>query len=154
MGNQPRVVAGARGRAGRAIAPPSVLLSVLLAVILLPAAGLLAGCTPASEPDVRAAAQRFQSAVGTGDDRAACAMLSDEARSSLELTSARPCAAALAALKLPSDNPTAVQVWGDNGQVRLAHGALFLAEFPAGWKITGAGCRPQADKPYACAVRS
>lgn len=125
------------------------------AVLAALAAGLaLTGCTPASASDVRAAAQRFQTAVRDHDEQAACAMLSDEARSSLEATSARKCPAALTALRLPADRPSNVQVWGNNAQARLAGGALFLAEFRSGWKITGAGCRPRPDQPYACAVRS
>jgi len=115
---------------------------------------VLTGCTPAAQSDVRAAAQRFQIAIRDHDDQAACALLSDQARSSLEATSARACPAALAALRLPGDHPTDIQVWGNNAQARLTGGPLFLAEFQAGWKITGAGCKPQTGGPYACAVRS
>lgn len=115
---------------------------------------VLAGCTPAAQADVRVAAQRFQTAVRDHDGQTACALLSDQARSSLEATSARACPDALAALRLPADHPTDIQVWGNNAQARLTGGPLFLAEFQAGWKITGAGCRPQTDQPYACAVRS
>ena len=124
---------------------------------LLAAAGalVLAGCTPAAQSDVRTTAQRFQTAVRDHDGQAACALLSDQARSSLTTISGRPCPAALAALRLPGDHPTTIQVWGNNAQARLTAGTLFLAEFPSGWKITGAGCKPQpANQPYSCAVRS
>lgn len=114
----------------------------------------LAGCTPAAQADVLTAAQRFQTAVRDHDNQAACALLSDKARSSLEATSARACPTALAALRLPADHPTKIQVWGNNAQARLAAGPLFLAEFQSGWKITGAGCKPQTGQPYSCAVRS
>lgn len=124
------------------------------AVSFLAAALVLTACTPAAQSDVRAAAQRFQTAVRDHDEQAACAMLSDEARSLLEATSARACPAALTALRLSGDQPTGVQVWGNNAQARISGGALFLAEFPSGWKITGAGCRPRPEQPYACAVRS
>ncbi|MBO0810902.1 MAG: hypothetical protein J2P23_02520 [Microlunatus sp.] len=113
-----------------------------------------AGCAPAAASDVQTVAARFQVAVGKGDASAACGMLADQTRSSLELTSARSCTAALKALRLPTEKPTRVEVWGDNAQARLPGGALFLAEFGSGWKITAAGCRPQPDGPYACAVRS
>jgi hypothetical protein len=122
--------------------------------MLLPSVPILSACTPASQADVRAAAQHFQTAVRNGDVQAACGMLADEARSSLERTSARSCPDALTALHLRGDRPIAVQVWGDDGQARLPGGALFLARFGQGWKITGAGCRPRADRPYACAVRT
>lgn len=125
----------------------------MVAVVFL-ALPVLAGCIPAATSDVRTAAQSFQDAMRTGDTRAACGMLSDDARSSLELTSARSCAAALTALNLPTAGPTAVEVWGNDAQVRLPAGALFLAEFRTGWKITAAGCRPRPDQPYMCAVRS
>lgn len=123
------------------------------AVVLLLGVLTLLGCTPAAESDVYATAQAFQSAVQGDDEAAACAALSDEARSALELTSSQPCARALAVLDLPSRQPTAVQVWGDNGQARLASGVLFLAKFPDGWKVTAAGCHSRPKQPYACAVR-
>ncbi|HEY9289849.1 MAG TPA: hypothetical protein VIP98_01080 [Microlunatus sp.] len=115
---------------------------------------LLAGCAPAATTDVQTAARDFQAAVRADDSRAACGMLSEQARSSLELTSARPCAAALTALKLPSGQPGMVEVWGDNAQARLSTGALFLAKYPAGWRISGAGCQRQPNQTYDCAVRS
>lgn len=115
---------------------------------------LLAGCATASQPDVQATAQRFQTAVRDHQTRTACSMLSEEARSSLETTSARPCPQALAALRLSAGSPISVDVWGNNAQARLPGGALFLSEFRSGWKITGAGCKPRPDRPYSCAVRA
>lgn len=122
--------------------------------VVLSALLLATGCTPASTSDVRATAQRFQAAVRDQHLDAACGMLSDEARSSLEDTSARSCAAALRALNLSAGRPTTVEVWGNNAQARLPDGALFLAEFRSGWKVTGAGCRPRPDRPYSCSVRA
>ncbi len=47
-----------------------------------------------------------------------------------------------------------MSVWGDNAQARLAGGALFLAEFDTGWRVTAAGCTfVSDDRPYDCAVR-
>lgn len=115
---------------------------------------VLGGCAAAATSDVQTAAQRFQTAIRDHQPAAACAMLSEEARSSLQATSARPCEQALEALHLSGAAPTEVQVWGDNAQARLPGGALFLAEFNAGWKITGAGCTPRSDRPYSCSVRS
>ncbi|SDR93051.1 hypothetical protein [Microlunatus soli] len=114
----------------------------------------LSGCSAAAAPQVRSAAGGFQAAVRAGDLDRACTMLSEDARSAVELTSSRPCRQALADLDLPSSRPAEIEVWGDNAQARWAGGALFLAEFGSGWKITGAGCRPRPNQPYACAVRS
>lgn len=125
-----------------------------MAAVVLPALVVLAGCAAASKPDVQTTAQKFQTAVRDHQTKAACAMLSEEARSSLESTSARPCPRALNALHLSTGNPTTIEIWGTNAQARLPDGALFLAEFTSGWKITGAGCKPRQDRPYSCAVRS
>lgn len=135
-------------RLDNATLPTSGPAAVVLAVLVL------AGCTPAAASDVRAAAQEFQTAIREKHTQAACGMLSEEARSSLESTSVRSCPEALTALKLPAQRPTAIEVWGDNAQAKLPGGALFLAEFRSGWKIIGAGCQPRTDKPYACSVRS
>jgi hypothetical protein len=141
-----RVVDRHSGRSlldGRAVAA--------IAVAALVATG---GCASAATSDVQSAAQRFQTAIRDHQPEVACGMLSDEARSSLQSTSARPCDQALDALHLSGAAPGAIEVWGDNAQVRLPGGALFLAEFSAGWKITGAGCTPRSGRPYACSVRS
>lgn len=127
---------------------------MLAPLLLVPAVLAVSACTPSSQADVQAAARNFQTAVHDGDVRAACGMLADEARRSLESASARSCPDALTAIRLPTGEPTSVEVWGDNGQARLPGGALFLAEFGTGWKITAAGCRPRQQQPYACAVRS
>lgn len=124
------------------------------AVVLLVGLLGLVGCSAAATPQVRSTAGSFQTAVRSGDLERACAMLSDQARAALQLTSARPCGQALQDIDLASDQPATIEVWGDNAQARWPGGALFLAEFPSGWKITGAGCRPLPNQPYACAVRS
>ena len=36
--------------------------------------------------------------------------------------------------------------------VKLAGDTLFLTETSAGWRITAAVCRPQAERPYECEV--
>ncbi len=115
------------------------------------AAGLLlTACTPAEQPAALAAGSAFQTAVREADTTAACDLLSPSARGNLESASARPCPTALAALALPPDEPGAVEVWGDTAQLRLGAGALFLARFGAGWKVTAAGCTPRRDQPYDC----
>jgi hypothetical protein len=125
--------------------------------LLLVAAALavmsLTACTPAAEPDARAAAERFQGAVADRDLSAACAMFSDRARRQLEGTAATGCVEALSRLTLSDAAVTAVSVWGGNAQARLADGALFLAEFDTGWQVTAAGCTFVSDEvPYDCVV--
>lgn len=135
-------------QAGRAAARSCGMIAVGLPALLL-----VVGCASASKPDVQETAERFQTAVRQHQDATACSLLSDEARSSLESASARSCTQALGALRLSTENPTAIEVWGDNAQARLPDGALFLAEFSSGWRIIGAGCTPRPDRPYSCAVR-
>ena len=113
----------------------------------------VAGCTPAAEPQARAAAAAFQGAVDRGDSTAACGLLSQAARENLESASATRCAQALPRLELPTGSVGDVAVWGDNAQARLGSGVLFLAEFGSGWKVTAAGCTFRSEKlPYACDV--
>ncbi|MEV5886330.1 hypothetical protein AB0L74_27060 [Streptomyces sp. NPDC052020] len=46
-----------------------------------------------------------------------------------------------------------VDVYGGQARVVLGHDTVFLARFPAGWKVTAAGCRPRADQPYQCEIK-
>ncbi len=114
---------------------------------------LLTACTPAAEPDARAAAEQFQSAVAGRDLASACGMLSDRARRQLEGTTAGTCVRALSRLRLSNEAVMSMSVWGDDAQARLADGALFLAEFRDGWKVTAADCTFITDDlPYDCNV--
>jgi hypothetical protein len=114
---------------------------------------LLTACTPAAEPGARAAAEQFQDAIADRDLASACAMLSDRARQQLEGTTASRCEQALSRLDLSEAAVGSVSVWGDNAQARLTDGALFLAEFRTGWRVTAAGCTFLGDDlPYDCDV--
>ncbi|GAA3558343.1 hypothetical protein GCM10022197_12050 [Microlunatus spumicola] len=115
---------------------------------------VLLGCGSSEEPAVLSAATAFQRAVAAQDSPAACALLSDEARERLEAAAARPCAEALLALDLPGDAVRSTEVWGGEAQVRLSSQVIFLAELGDGWRVTGAGCTPRPDQPYACRVRA
>ena len=117
------------------------------------AAGLLlTGCVPSEQPAALSAGNDFQAALRSRDGRAACDLLALAARSRLESGQGRPCPVALEALALPGDAGSAVEVWGDNAQLRLPSGVVFLARFRTGWKVTAAGCRPRPDMPYDCDV--
>jgi hypothetical protein len=119
----------------------------------LAAAVLLAGCTPAAEPEARTAAEAFQAAVSSRDLSSACGLLSDSARDSLESAAGTPCAHALGRLDLAGGEVGQVNVWGDNAQAKVGPNALFLAEFTSGWKVTAAGCTFRSeDLPYDCNV--
>jgi hypothetical protein len=111
-----------------------------------------AACTPTEEPSARAAGEAFQAALRSHQVNAACQLLSDEARSNLESGSGKPCPQAIARLGLPAGTVRSLQVWGGNSQVRLDSGVVFLAQFKAGWKVTGAGCQPRPNQPYDCDV--
>jgi hypothetical protein len=122
-------------------------------VVVLATAGIVgtAGCSAAGEPAVVAAADRFVGAVDRHDGAAACAMLTEYARHDTE-TFGRNCPTQLAGLPDPGAVQQ-VEVWGDTAQVRLAHGTLFLLQFPDGWRVSAAGCVPQEDAPYRCEVQ-
>lgn len=115
---------------------------------------LLSGCASAETGAARQAAADFQAQVANRDWRAACALLSDEARSRLEGASARPCLRALPALMPSTGSVGEVEVWGGNASVQLGDGALFLSRFAAGWRVIAADCTSRGeDLPYDCSVQ-
>ena len=111
-------------------------------------------CTSLGQGAAEQTAATFQAAVAAQDSATACALLSNEARRSLEGASTRPCPEALAALRLSAGPVRSIQVWGRNAQVVLEPGVLFLAQFRAGWRVTAAGCTPRPDQPYDCTVKA
>ncbi|GAA2456715.1 hypothetical protein GCM10010191_90190 [Actinomadura vinacea] len=112
---------------------------------------VLASCDRAGgDADVRRAALAFLDAVRRDDGAAACAVLAPRAAASLET-----CPQEVTGLGLQAGPITTAQVWGDRAQVRIRAGGgntLFLARFPSGWKVTGAGCAPRPRGPYDCDV--
>lgn len=123
-----------------------------LAVVVLTGL-LLTGCTPVGQTDASATAGRFQELVATQDWTGACALLSERARTDLESAAARPCAEAVTALRLPTDDVGTVQVWGHNAEATVGQHALFLSEFSPGWRVIAAGCTSQGeDRPDQCAI--
>ncbi|MEU6064946.1 hypothetical protein ABZ864_10745 [Streptomyces sp. NPDC047082] len=46
-----------------------------------------------------------------------------------------------------------VQVYGRRARVVLNADTLFLSVFPAGWKVTAAGCVPRSQQPYQCQIK-
>lgn len=113
----------------------------------------LTACAPAgAESQVAATAAGFASALHRQDGTAACVLLTDAARSSLENDSGEPCDKAV--LDVSSDaSGLRVQVWGDEAEGQAAHDTLFLDRTAHGWRVRAAGCTAQGqDMPYQCEV--
>ncbi|MGI5399221.1 hypothetical protein ACQEVG_07150 [Streptomyces sp. CA-135486] len=96
----------------------------------------------------------FERAVHAGDNTAACELLAPGTRSEGEESGQKPCAVALGEEQLPSGGAVrAVEVYGQQAMVTLERDTLFLSQFPGGWRVVAAGCRPEAGKPYQCQVK-
>jgi hypothetical protein len=120
--------------------------SVALALALV-----ATGCAVDTTSPARAA-ERFHAALEAHREDAACALLARETADKLP-DPGQTCAQALADLKLgPGGAVTAVSVWGDEAQVRLAGDTLFLHRFDDGWRLRAAACEPVHDLPYECEV--
>jgi hypothetical protein len=102
------------------------------------AALLLAGCGSGGEDLARQAAEAFESALASNDPATACALVVEDA----DCTSPN----------LPHGTVREVRVWGDAAQARTDDDTLFLRETATGWRISGAGCRPNGERPYRCEV--
>jgi hypothetical protein len=114
---------------------------------------VLTGCASApAAADVGLVARRFADAVRQQDGAAACALLSQRARESVE-SSGGACADELSRRELRVGTPGAATVWGGMAQVPAAPDTLFLGQYTNGWRVTGAGCRPRGEEmPYECAI--
>lgn len=114
---------------------------------------VLVGCVPAEEQSqASATATRFAADVASKDGTAACALLIEAARRSLESDSGQSCATSVVDVRTSSGAAQA-RVWGDEAEVRMGHDTLFLDHTHAGWRIRAAGCSPQGDgQPYDCEV--
>ncbi|MGW7613586.1 hypothetical protein ACWGKW_41400 [Streptomyces sp. NPDC054766] len=128
--------------------------SALLAVCAL-MGGLTACGAPGERVDAASgAAKAFEQAVGGGDRAAMCAALAPQTRSEVEDSEKKICAEAISEEDLPDGGPVRrVDVWGHQARAVLASDTLFLSQFPGGWKIVAAGCRPQSGQPYQCSVK-
>jgi hypothetical protein len=129
------------------VGPRAVSLACVLAIAV-------AGCgTGERADDVAAVAERFHAALESGDGQAACAELSEETASKLELQEQKPCEEGILTLELPKGGTVAVKrVEMRSAFAGLAEGgADFLDEGSEGWKISAAGCEPTApEQPYEC----
>jgi uncharacterized protein YjbJ (UPF0337 family) len=113
----------------------------------------LAGCTATPErASVTSAARAFVGEVRSGQGDSACGLLTDDARSSVPGATDQSCADAITGVKEQAGDITAVQVWGDAAQVRIAGDVLFLRKVAGKWRVRAAGCTPQPQGPYDCKV--
>ncbi|MFE4961687.1 hypothetical protein [Streptomyces sp. NPDC056660] len=116
----------------------------------------LAGCSTLGEREAAAsrAALRFEESLRQKNGARACVALAPETRQEVEQSAKKPCAQGLFEEQLPHAGPVSrVQVYGQQAQVVLHADTLFLSAFPAGWKITAAGCVPRSHQPYQCQVK-
>jgi hypothetical protein len=111
-------------------------------------AGVLAGCSSASEPEVDKVAADFENPAVDAQSR--CALLALATRESLEQSS--PCTDTLGQLPFQGGAVSSVQIWGGGAQAKVGGDTVFLAQTDAGWKVTAALCQPRGEAPYDCQV--
>jgi hypothetical protein len=114
---------------------------------------LATSCAPATgEP--AAAAEQFHAALQEGSYGRACALLAPMTKEELESSEGKPCAEALASLRLDSGGAVKrTEVFGGNAQVRLGPDTLFLTESGDTWRVTAAGCTARGGRPYECQLK-
>ncbi|MFD6885310.1 hypothetical protein [Streptomyces sp. NPDC059957] len=117
---------------------------------------LIVGCgAPAGRVDgARTAGEGFERALASGDGTTACGLLAPETMGQLEQDEKKTCAEAIGAEALPKTGAVrAVEVYGRQAMLRLDGDTLFLSQFGGGWKVVAAGCTPQGEQPYKCALK-
>ena len=127
-----------------------------LAAAAVGASALTAGCS-SLRPDGAAAAsvaQRFHEDVRRGDGRAACALLVESTAQEVEQSGDGPCPQAVVAARLPdAEGIRGTDAYGRAARVRMDHDVVFLAIVGNRWQVRAAGCRPDGQAPYQCAVK-
>jgi hypothetical protein len=124
-------------------------------IIPVVAAALIGACSAQAEPSVLSVADDFHAALVRGDGATACALLAPSTREEVEKSEEGSCPDVVLGLDLPqAGEALGSEVFGDQAQVRFSDDAVFLADFPQGWMVTAAGCRPQGEQlPYDCTVK-
>ncbi|MEU4733039.1 hypothetical protein [Streptomyces sp. NPDC023588] len=116
----------------------------------------LTSCGSLSERRDGATAEvvRFERALSAGQHDRLCAALAPSTREELEQSAKSRCEQAIGEEELPAAGAVrTVDVYGDQARVVLEQDTVFLARFPAGWKVTAAGCAPRHQQPYQCAIK-
>ncbi|MEV5241086.1 hypothetical protein AB0K89_18570 [Streptomyces cinnamoneus] len=125
----------------------------LLTVVLL-AATTACGVLAERRDDALATVTGFEQALRTGQKEALCAALAPGTREEVEQSAKSPCEQAMEDEEIPQAGAVRhVDVYGDQARAVLDHDTVFLAHFPAGWKVTAAGCLPRSGQPYQCTVK-
>ena len=125
---------------------------VLVALVMLPCLG---GCAAADRPAVERALTRFSVAYQERDGARACSLLASATRRAVAQSSRSPCPAGLLSQRLPRlRRITAVEVYGDQAEVRTVADTVFLARFRDGWKVVAAGCMRRPGRPYDCELEA
>ena len=114
----------------------------------------LSGCSSAQESEVSHVAEQLHAALKNEDGAAACDLLSDDAQEQLQEAEGSSCEVAILETGLNLNGRIEkVEVFGTAGQVRYDDDVVFLADYPDGWKVIGAGCEKQAAEPYDCQIQ-
>jgi hypothetical protein len=123
------------------------------AATLTLAALALCGCGDLSTDEVAAVGTDF--ATAASDPAARCELLAPNTLTALVEQESSACEEAIGTLPLGSGEVTAVEVWGQEAQVRLTDDTLFLTRTSAGWRVSAAACEPQGeDLPYDCQLEA
>ncbi|MEU9212187.1 hypothetical protein AB0D27_30680 [Streptomyces sp. NPDC048415] len=125
-------------------------------VVVVVALATVSACGTLSErrDGVTAEVTRFEQALHAAQHERLCAALAPATREELEQSAKSRCEQAIGEQELPAAGAVrGVAVYGDQAQVVLEHDTVFLAHFPAGWKVTAAGCRPRPQRPYQCEIK-
>ena len=111
------------------------------------------GCgSSGDEDEVSSLAQRWLAAAQARDATAQCSLLTPAAAQSAA-TGDETCVQAVSQLNLPGGGSVGdIEVWSDSALVRTGTDTLFLLRLADGWRVNGAGCTPQGDRPYDCDV--
>ncbi|MGV9881101.1 hypothetical protein [Streptomyces sp. NPDC003006] len=129
-----------------------------IGVLVVLAAVSACGALPERRDEVTAEVTRFEQALKAGQHERLCAALAPATREELEQSSKSRCEQAIGRAIDERELPAAgtvrgADVYGDQARVMLERDTVFLAHFPAGWKVTAAGCRPRPQRPYECGIK-
>jgi len=107
------------------------------------------GCGRSADRDqATAVAERFFTAVESGDGATACEQLSVETRTKLEQDEQKPCREAIGELEIEPGAPARVDVYLTNAEAELDNGdSAFLSQTQEGWRLSAVGCKPGAEPP-------
>jgi hypothetical protein len=95
-----------------------------------------------------AVAERFFTAVESGDGDGACEQLSVDTREKLEQDEQKPCREAIGEQDIRPGAPARVDVFLTNAEAELDNGdSAFLSQTQEGWRLSAVGCKPGAGPP-------